>query len=202
MPKQEVHIKPRRNDKKRQKPILTQTTLHSAWHSENHIQNQTYNKKAQTPTKTTQRNSSKMKNIDNNYIDGDVDKIITTHQSNKDPDEKPNNTINIMTQDYTSNNSQDNPTSLFGTTSHGTEQTRLNHDKIDSANYKKWFTQICLQSKSTPNIHYGDEIDSSKEFDTILFHNINGMKDTTNWYQVLLTMKELHIDIFGFAEIN
>jgi hypothetical protein len=57
-------------------------------------------------------------------------------------------------------------------------------------------------SESTPNTHYGDEFDSSEEFDTILFHNINGMKDTTNWYQILLTMKELNVDIFGFAEIN
>jgi hypothetical protein len=202
MPKQAVHIKPRRKDKKRQKPILTQTTLHSAWHSENHIQNQTHDKKVQTPTKTTLRNSPKKKNIDNNYKDGDVDKNITTHQSKEDPDAIPHNTINTMTQDYTSNDSRNNPSSRPGTTSHGTEQTRINHDKIDSKHHKQRFTQIHLQSESTTNTHYGDKFDSSEEFDTVLFHNINGMKDTTNWYQVLLTMKELNVNIFGFAEIN
>jgi hypothetical protein len=28
------------------------------------------------------------------------------------------------------------------------------------------------------------------------------MKDTANWFQIMITMKELHVDIFGFAEIN
>jgi hypothetical protein len=36
----------------------------------------------------------------------------------------------------------------------------------------------------------------------VLFYNINGMKDTTNWYQIITTMKELNVDIFGLAEIN
>jgi hypothetical protein len=43
---------------------------------------------------------------------------------------------------------------------------------------------------------------SSDDAETILFHNINGMKDDTNWYQIIATMKELNIEIFGFAEIN
>jgi exonuclease III len=38
--------------------------------------------------------------------------------------------------------------------------------------------------------------------ETIWFHNINGIKDEKNWAQIILTMKENNIDIFGFAEIN
>jgi hypothetical protein len=34
------------------------------------------------------------------------------------------------------------------------------------------------------------------------FHNINGMKDEQNWEQIITTMKENNVDIFGFAEIN
>jgi hypothetical protein len=42
----------------------------------------------------------------------------------------------------------------------------------------------------------------SLEIETIWFHNINGMKDENNWAQIITTMKENNIDIFGFAEIN
>jgi hypothetical protein len=42
----------------------------------------------------------------------------------------------------------------------------------------------------------------SSEMETIWFHNINGKKDEKNWAQIITTMKENNIDIFGFAEIN
>lgn len=42
----------------------------------------------------------------------------------------------------------------------------------------------------------------SSDLKTIWFHNINGMKDDQNWAQVITTMKENNINIFGFAEIN
>jgi hypothetical protein len=38
--------------------------------------------------------------------------------------------------------------------------------------------------------------------ETILFHNINGIKEEANWFQILMTMNELKANIFGFAEIN
>jgi hypothetical protein len=42
----------------------------------------------------------------------------------------------------------------------------------------------------------------STEQETIWFHNINGIKDERNWAQIITTMKENHIDIFGFVETN
>jgi hypothetical protein len=41
-----------------------------------------------------------------------------------------------------------------------------------------------------------------KQGSIILFHNINGMKETKKWYQILATMRELNADIFGFAKVN
>jgi hypothetical protein len=42
----------------------------------------------------------------------------------------------------------------------------------------------------------------SLDLKTIWFHNINGMKDEKNWAQIITTMKENKINIFGFTEIN
>jgi hypothetical protein len=43
---------------------------------------------------------------------------------------------------------------------------------------------------------------ASADLETIWFHNINGIKDEKNWAQIIHTMNENNIDIFGFAEIN
>jgi hypothetical protein len=55
---------------------------------------------------------------------------------------------------------------------------------------------------TTTNMPHGDDIMESDDYTKILFHNINGMKETTHWYQIMTTMKETQTDIFGFAEIN
>jgi hypothetical protein len=52
------------------------------------------------------------------------------------------------------------------------------------------------------NEPFGDNIMNDSEAETILFQNINGIKDETNWTQIIHTMKDLNIDIVGFAEIN
>jgi hypothetical protein len=54
----------------------------------------------------------------------------------------------------------------------------------------------------TSNLPFGDDIMEDTNYDTILFHNINGIKEETNWYQISKTMAELQVSIFGFAEIN
>jgi hypothetical protein len=67
-------------------------------------------------------------------------------------------------------------------------------------------TNKCIQ----PRLHYfnlsneaiGNDITSETDYDTILFHNINGIKDESNWAQIITTMKENRINVFGFAEIN
>jgi dTDP-4-dehydrorhamnose 3,5-epimerase-like enzyme len=64
-----------------------------------------------------------------------------------------------------------------------------------------------------PRLHYhqgsnkaiGENIldyPKSDDIETIWFHNINGMKDERNWEQIITTMKENNVNIFGFAEIN
>jgi hypothetical protein len=62
--------------------------------------------------------------------------------------------------------------------------------------------QIKLNHTNTANLPFGDDIQEPHDGETIIFHNINGMKDITNWFQILTTMKELSADIFGFAETN
>jgi hypothetical protein len=67
---------------------------------------------------------------------------------------------------------------------------------------QRQFTQIKLNTLQTDNLPFGDDISEPHDGETIIFHNINGIKDMTNWFQILMTMTELNIDIFGFAEIN
>jgi hypothetical protein len=52
------------------------------------------------------------------------------------------------------------------------------------------------------NLPFGDEINLSSDADGFLFHNINGIKDDSNWTQINIVMSELNITCFGFAEIN
>lgn len=64
------------------------------------------------------------------------------------------------------------------------------------------FTQMKLKSQTETNVPFGDDIHEQTDDQTILFHNINGIKDSTNWFQIITTMRELNVDVFGFAEIN
>jgi hypothetical protein len=52
------------------------------------------------------------------------------------------------------------------------------------------------------NIPFGNDISSQNEYECFLFHNINGIKDNHNWLQINMTMKDLIVTCFGFAEIN
>jgi hypothetical protein len=69
----------------------------------------------------------------------------------------------------------------------------------------KRYLQPKLTHKNVSNEAIGTNILTnidSTELKTIWFHNINGMKDERNWAQIITTMRENHIDIFGFAETN
>jgi exonuclease III len=87
-------------------------------------------------------------------------------------------------------------------------QSKTEHDEKTTAPAQhsplslKNYTQIKLQPSISTNIPFGDNIHEETEGDKLLFHNINGIKDSTNWFQITTTMKELNMDIFGFAEIN
>jgi hypothetical protein len=64
-------------------------------------------------------------------------------------------------------------------------------------------TKIFDQSAHlTANLPFGDDVTAHSECEGILFHNINGIKDEHNWYQINTTMKELNMSGFGLAETN
>jgi hypothetical protein len=52
------------------------------------------------------------------------------------------------------------------------------------------------------NLLVGDNIHEDIETEMIYFHNVNEIKEEQNWYQILTKLKELNMDMFGFAEIN
>jgi hypothetical protein len=60
-------------------------------------------------------------------------------------------------------------------------------------------TTMSFQAENTP---FGDNIETFLDAECFLFHNINGIKDGTNWVQINKTMQELDITCFGFSEIN
>jgi hypothetical protein len=66
------------------------------------------------------------------------------------------------------------------------------------------YTQTRLKINTTNNLPFGDLIndDQPDGEQLILFHNINGMKDNKSWYQIIQMMRELDVNIFGFAELN
>jgi hypothetical protein len=76
------------------------------------------------------------------------------------------------------------------------------HTDNNTIKDNKNFHQIKLKPMHTSNLPFGDDIMEDTNYDTILFHNINGIKEETNWYQISKTMAELQVSIFGFAEIN
>jgi hypothetical protein len=68
---------------------------------------------------------------------------------------------------------------------------------------EKRYIQPKPLNHESDNQHFGDFIQTfPKEAETILFQNINGIKDDMNWHQVIHSMKESKVDIFGFAETN
>lgn len=81
-------------------------------------------------------------------------------------------------------------------------ETRATTDKTIKSRNEKKYLQIKLQHNIDSNDHYGDNIFDHHDHEVILFHNINGMKDDTNWFQIVTTMSELNTSIFGFAELN
>jgi hypothetical protein len=64
---------------------------------------------------------------------------------------------------------------------------------------QKRYSQIKLKTFDSDNLPFGDNIHENHDGVTILFHNINGIKDIDNWHQIMTTMQELQIDIFGFV---
>jgi hypothetical protein len=76
--------------------------------------------------------------------------------------------------------------------------------QIQNANEKRLRQQKICNTKTyqQDNLPYGDNIETQSDYEGIVFHNINGIKDKHNWFQILWTVKELNITCFGFAELN
>jgi hypothetical protein len=55
---------------------------------------------------------------------------------------------------------------------------------------------------TSSNLPFGDDVHEQSNGERIIFHNINGIKDESNLHQIMMTMKELQADIFGFAKRN
>jgi hypothetical protein len=79
------------------------------------------------------------------------------------------------------------------------------NDKDNSHKYQKQLTQsriINIKNFHENNLPWGDDVMTNMEYEGIIFHNINGLKDTHNWSQILTSMKEINVSCFGLAEIN
>jgi hypothetical protein len=75
---------------------------------------------------------------------------------------------------------------------------QANHDKTP-LRQTKILNQDSFQKDNLP---FGDSVHDNNEIEGFLFHNINGIKDESNWTQINLTMSELNISCFGLVEIN
>jgi hypothetical protein len=78
------------------------------------------------------------------------------------------------------------------------KKTRLEPTQSDA----KKFTQIKFKCNDSVNMHIGNIIPSDNDDETIIFHNVNGIKEEDNWHQILQTMKEMRAAIIGLVEIN
>jgi hypothetical protein len=69
---------------------------------------------------------------------------------------------------------------------------------------KRWTQPTITNNTSyqSDNLPFGDNIESSSDSKCFLFHNINGLKDDTNWVQINQTMQELKVTGFGMSETN
>jgi hypothetical protein len=88
---------------------------------------------------------------------------------------------------------------IFSGRRSGTTTTSTPRTQPKRWNQSTISTTTSFQAKNTP---FGDNIETFLDAECFLFHNINGIKDDTNWVQINKTMQELDITCFGFSEIN
>jgi hypothetical protein len=79
--------------------------------------------------------------------------------------------------------------------SKNTESNAATHTNLQQAH---------LTNSNRQELHtvFGNDIETHCNYECFLFHNINGIKDESNWSQILSAMKDLDITCFGFAELN
>jgi hypothetical protein len=83
-------------------------------------------------------------------------------------------------------------------------QTRALKPTVSQTCGTKWHQSRIQLSTSfqSDNLHFGDDLQNHSNIECFIFHNINGIKDETNWVQINQKMHELDVTGFGLAEIN
>jgi hypothetical protein len=129
-------------------------------------------------------------------------------KSKHDNDKTETDTQNIATSQPTPMKSQLcdlSPSIIIWNLWKNNSQQQTKQDAIDKKKATKRMTQSKLfnpNTFSTDNMSFGNNIKAHSDIKCIIFHNINGIKDSKNWIQINTTMKEMEATIFGFAETN
>lgn len=103
---------------------------------------------------------------------------------------KTNNKLRNKNKISAIETNQHETNSKFNNNNNGLRQKRLQQQTI--LNYKY----------NDENLPFGDDITKDYDCEGFLFHNVNGIKNEHNWFQILSTMKDLNITFFGIAETN
>jgi hypothetical protein len=87
-----------------------------------------------------------------------------------------------------------------------TEQSENSKDpnSFKTAKQQKRLIQqhIINQTNISENLPFGDDISKDDHFEGFIFHNVNGLKNEHNWFQILQTMQDLNTSFFGLVETN
>jgi hypothetical protein len=199
MPRKGKNSKPRKPAKTEK---FTQTALQKFWNTTRNGITNKINSNEKKSTRNAAEHTAMQSEKTGQHTDeqNDLTSNTTLHHVQNDEDQ-PNNKIKTNSESASQDkidvaekfsNSSDDTSDSFPTS---------NNDKIQSSNAKKYL-QTKLLTNIDSNDHHGDNIFAAQENERILFHNINGIKDDANWFQIITTMSELNVSIFGFAEIN
>jgi hypothetical protein len=76
------------------------------------------------------------------------------------------------------------------------------HERTESKKRYNQSTIINTNGYHENNLPWGDNAETNTQYEGIVFHNVNGLKDIHNWWQILASMKELNVYCIGLAKIN
>jgi hypothetical protein len=153
--------------------------------------------------KTTKRRQAKIKPKNQKL---NIKQFFEPHKSKASNDQNSDNSDDTRSLNYSTSTDSDNEDTALRPSITISKNTEVSAQRQVNTNEnhpnQKRFTQLKLHNSTMSNLPFGDDIMEPTEDQTILFHNINGLKDGTNWFQILTTMQEMNVDIFGIAELN
>jgi hypothetical protein len=184
-----------------------------------------FKRKTKTKTHTSQQTRKQHQHYQgtSTNIWDDIQEIRTVNDTNDDDTEKSASSLTLV---YSSSESTTptailKPSSIIRTSSIMAKrkpkhqklsnewnklfhQTRALKPTVSQTCGTKWHqTRIQLPTSfQSNNLHFGDDLQNHSDIECFIFHNINGIKDETNWVQINQTMYELDVTGFGLAEIN